>query len=67
MKVVTHVVGFTGYGGKQLVSAYLQGKQLAKKITAVLVQLEKSGQFVLSDQGTYVHIYDHMICEMCEV
>ena len=57
MKLVTYVAGFTGYGGKQLVSAYLQREQLAKKIAAVHVQLEKSGQFVLSDQGTYVHIY----------
>ena len=65
MKLVTHGAGFADYY-KQLVSAHLQGEQLAKMI-AVLVQLEESGRFVLSDQGMYICIYDHMICEMCEV
>ena len=61
MKLVTH------YGGKQVVSALLQVEGLAKKDAAVLVQLKNSGQYLLSDQGTYIHIYDHMIYEMCEV
>ena len=64
---VQYAASFTDYGGKQLVPAYLQGEQLAKMIAAVLVQLEKSGRFVVSVQGTYIRIYDHMICEMCEV
>ena len=67
MILVTHVAGFADYGGKQLVPAHLQGGQFAKMIAEVLVQLEKSGRFVLSDQGTYIRIYDHMIYEICEV
>ena len=49
---VQYAASFTDYGGKQLVPAYLQGEQLAKMIAAVLVQLEKSGRFVVSVQGT---------------
>ena len=65
MKLVTHAADFADYGGKQLVPAYLQEeRRLQQKITAVL---ENLGRFVLSDQGTYVHIYDHLIYEMCEV
>ena len=63
---VQYAAGVADYGGKHLVSAYLQGNQLAK-IVPVLVQLVKSGQFVLSVQGTYVHIYEHLIYEVCEV
>ena len=66
MKIITHVAGFADYY-KQLVPAHLQGGQFANMIAAVRVQLEKSGQFVLSDEGTYIRICDHMICEMCEV
>ena len=66
MKIVTHVAGFADYY-KQLVPAHLQGGQFANMIAEVLVQLEKSGRFVLSDQGTYIRIYDHMIYEICEV
>ena len=67
MKLVTHVAGFADYGGKQLVSAHLHGGQFAKMIAAVRVQLEKSERVLLSVQGAYIRIYDHMIYEMCEV
>ena len=64
---VQHAAGFAKYGGKQLVSALLQVEQLAKENATVLVQLENSGRYGLSDQGAYIRIYDHMIYEMCEV
>ena len=76
---IQYAAGLADYY-KQLVPAYLQRERLAKKIAVVvqmenggrfddltIQQVEKSGRFVLSDQGTYIRIYDHMICEMCEM
>lgn len=67
MKLVTqYEATFADYGGKQVVPAYMQEERHAKKIAAVRVQFENSRRLVLSDQGTYICICDH-IYKMFEV